>query len=159
MENFTVSTLLTKDDYTRCLFRTTYRKPGNIVTTIAGVVFIGISVYLSMRSGRDYSDFLTIAIPGIFLIVSPVIQVFIARKNTFKNPALQFNVEYTFGDEGIGVKGISFESSFAWLHIFKVQEDREFLLLYLNKRGAYFIKKDVFTQQQIDFIKSKVKRR
>jgi hypothetical protein len=160
MESFTVSTLLTKEDYTKCLLRQTYKKPATIIVGLIGLAFVAFNIVLFtlFPSPGDAYPNPAPAIFGLFIIASPFLQVIIARKNTFKNPALQFPVEYNFTDDGLNIKGISFQASFAWMHIASVKEDNDFLLLFSNKTVAYFIKKNSLTNEQIDFIKSKVKR-
>ena len=156
MEPFTASTLLTREDFTRCMLRQTYRKPYTIILTVAGV---GIIILNLVSNYYRHSFNLFSLLPGFFILLLPALQVYVARKTTFNKPALQFPVDYTFSDDGIRIKGMTFESSFAWLHILKVTDDPDFLLLYTTKSVAYFIKRDSVTPQQIDFIRSKVKKR
>jgi len=161
MQSFTISTLLTKEDFTKALLRQTYKKASAIIFLLLGIAIIGLSLFLYfiIPPPRTVSFDFTQVIVGLVIIVMPFLQVLMARKTTFKNPALQFPVEYTFTDDGLNVKGISFQSSFAWMHIVRVKHDPDFLLLFTNKTVAYFIKRETLTQPQIDFIKSKVKPR
>jgi len=53
----------------------------------------------------------------------------------------QFPIEYIFSDDGVKIKGISFESTFAWLHIVKVKEDNDFLIIIYHQSGGLFYKK------------------
>ncbi|HVX50115.1 MAG TPA: YcxB family protein [Chitinophagaceae bacterium] len=154
MQPCTVSSLLTKQEYTRSLFRQIYRNPYYIIITILGVVIAGLKIAILILGG-EY-DGVNISL-GLFLILVPLLAGYITRRAALNNQWFQFSIDYTFSDDGIRIKGLTFESSIAWLHVVKIKDDNEFLLLHTSKTAGYLIKKDTLTQAQIDYIKSKVK--
>ncbi|RZL34121.1 MAG: hypothetical protein EOO96_10890 [Pedobacter sp.] len=77
--------------------------------------YLGIIDYYN-----DKSRF-TIAF-GLFLLAAPALLALIAIRQFTSNPNFQHNMAYTFGDEGIAVKGLTFKSEFLWEHIIKQKE-------------------------------------
>jgi len=155
MEPFTTTTLLTKKEYTRYLYRVIYKKPYYIIVTILGVILIccGIYMYLILAV---LGDVLPVLAAGLFFILVPTINILIAIRNTFSNAALRHPITFIFSNDSIIVKGTTAEATYTWQHIVKVQEDVFYLVLYISKKAANFIKKDGLTREQISFIKSKI---
>ena len=160
METFTITTLLTKKDYTDYLFKEIYKKPLSILETFLGLALIVTTCLDLFHITGIYDDqpFLELGL-GILLLVSPTISVLIARKSYYSNPSLSHDISYTFGEDDIKVKGLTFDSTLKWNHIVKLREFNGFLLLQSSKKSANFIKKDKLTQAQLDFIKDKVRQK
>jgi hypothetical protein len=156
MQPFTTTTLLTKKDYTKYLYREVYKKPYYIFVTVLGVYLVIISIRDAIAAKYDGGVFMMELVGGFFALVVPVINVHRARKTTFAKLSLQHAVTYTFSDDSVAVKGFSFETVHSWQHVTKVKEADDFLLLYTSEKVAYFIKKDGLTGQQVSFIQSKV---
>ena len=159
MDDFTITTRLTKSDYVKAVYNGLYRKPQFIVATILGLYLIGTVVLDYFTTINYYSEtpyFETIC--GIFILLGPSIIVLIALQIFLSNPSFQQDIKYSFNDEGITVVGLTFKSEFLWTHIIKQKEMGKYLILHHNKKLGNFIDKTKLTLQQIEFIKSKVKR-
>ena len=81
-----------------------------------------------------------------------------AVRQFLSNPNLH-EIKYTFGESGMTVQGPTFKGEFLWAHIIKQKEIYKCLILYHNKRMGNFIDKTKLTADQIQFIKSKVRRK
>lgn len=157
MNAFSVDTILTRKDYTNYLYREIYRRPYSLFISILGLAMVLITLLDFMKIINFYGDnpFFELGI-GLLLLLSPTISVLIARSAYYSNPSLSHNITYTFGEEEIKIKGLTFDSTLQWNHIVKLKEFDHYLLLYSSKKIANFVKKNNLTKEQIDFIKSKV---
>lgn len=156
MEPFTTTTLLTKKDYTKYLYKTLYKKPYYISATMLGIYFLATGIADAFANKFNGGVFSMELLAGFFCLLIPTVNILIARKNTFANPAIQKPITYQFSDAGIVIKGDTFDGNFTWPHIINLKEEGGFLLLFVNRKTANFIKTDGLTAEQIDFIKSKV---
>jgi uncharacterized membrane protein len=160
MDNFTITTLFTKKDYIKFLYRRVYRNPVIIFVTLVGLFLLvtpvlkifGLVIY---DSKTPYTDLIT----GLFLILTPIVAVLIIAKGHSSSPSMQHEVTYTFGEEGVFAKGLTFESNLKWAHIIKTKEIKKYLLLYSSTKLVNFIAKDKLSEEEIQFIKSKVKKK
>jgi hypothetical protein len=158
MEPFTISTILTKKEYTNILFKEIYKRPFYIILTIAG---IGIAIMSALElvgafNFHEESLFLKLGI-GILLVLTPSVAVLIQKRNYYSNPANRQEITYTFCQEEVRVVKITSDSRIKWDHFIKFRQLNGFLLLYTNSKNAFFIKEDKLTQEQLVFIKSKIK--
>jgi YcxB-like protein len=157
MDNFTITTRLTKNDYAKFMYSELYKKPQFILTTLVGLYLI-VTVVLNYLNIIDYYSGIPVyeIIFGVFILLGPTMIVLIAAKGYTSNPSLQHDINYTFGDNGITVQGLTFKSELSWAHIIKQKETGKYLILYSSKKLGNFIDKSKLTLEQMQFIKSKV---
>lgn len=156
MDAFSITTTLTKNDYTKFFYRETYKKPATIIAALAGVYLMLSSIINIRQAGTDnYLDFLE-AVLGFFVLLVPTLAALTARRNAFSNPASGHPVTYTFSENSIHIKTFTTEVTATWQSYIKVKESSDFILLYNNKKLANFVKKDTLSAEQVAFIKSKV---
>ncbi len=157
MEEFSITTRTTTKEYAKVMIIGLYKKPVFIVTTIYGLYLL-ITVILDHFKVMNYyfeRPYLEI-FGGLFLLLAPILITLIAVKQFTSNPNFQNNIKYTFGDNGITVKGQTFKAEFLWAHIIKQKEISKFLILYHSKKMGNFIDKTKLSAEQLQFIKSKV---
>ncbi len=157
MQSFTTITLLTKKEYIQFFYRETYRKPAIIVFTLLALYIIVADIldFGNILESSDYFSWMGFVVAPMILVL-PTIQAFVARKNMFARPCFQHPLCYTFSDDAVNIKGEGVETTFTWQHVFKIKESGGLLLLMVGKKIGHIVKKDGLTQEQIDFIKSKV---
>ena len=157
MDNFTISTRLTKSDYAKYLYSQIYKKPMFILASLVGLYLI-VTAILNYFKISDYNSDASFyeTLLGLFILSGPTLIVLIAEKNFQSNPSLQDDIKYTFGQEGIFVKGLTFESTLKWAHIIKIRETQKYLILYCSKKAGNFIDKSKLTEEQMLFVKSKI---
>lgn len=155
MEDFTVTTTLTKEEYRKVFFLGYYKKPFIIIINLLGIYFLIMAI-------KDYQNIIDVSwegFCGLYFLLLPLIIVFRHVNQFSLNEAKYANVTYTFGESGLKLQGFEFTSNFSWSHIIKYKELGNFLVLYHTKRLGNYVDKANLTSAQLSFIKSKVLRR
>ena len=160
MDDFSITTRLTTNDYSKVLIIGFYKKPGFILVTILGLYLFTTVILDHFKIINYYSDTPYFELFfGLFLLLGPTLITAIAVRQFISNPSFRDDIKYTFGEKGMAVEGITFKSKFLWAHIIKQKEISNFLILYHTKKMGNFIDKTKLTAEQIQFIKSKVGRK
>ena len=160
MNDFSITTRLTTNEYRKVMFVGLYKKPSFILATLLGLYF-AMTIILDYLNVIDwYADIPTFEIIcGAFLLLAPTLIVLISVRQFTSNPSFQNDITYTFSDNGVACQGLTFKSEFLWTHIIKQKDLGKFLILYHNKKFGNFIKKTKLTTEQLNFIKSKVRQK
>lgn len=87
----------------------------------------------------------------------PLYLIYYAKNQYSTNKLYQRPMYYTFGDATIIYKGEGAEGIYDWKLIMKYKETKHFLFIYFSSRQLIFIKRDGLTNEQLNFIKSKIK--
>lgn len=160
MEAFTITSRMTRKTYAGFLYGAIYKKPLMIVATLLGLyLLVTVALYYSHVSNY-YSEtpvFETVA--GIFILSGPTLIVLMAMRGQFSNPSMQHDISYTFSVDGVLVKGLTFKSEYSWEHIIRLKETKHFLILYHSKKLANFADKAKLTPEQLQFVKSRVRKK
>jgi hypothetical protein len=160
MNDFSITTKLTTKEYTKVMFMGLYKKPGFILATLLGIYYATTIILDYLNVINWYADTPTFEIVcGAFLLLAPSLIVLIAVRQFTSNPSFQNDIIYTFNNNGVACKGLTFKSEFLWAHIIKQKELDKYLILYHNKKFGNFIDKTKLTPEQLDFIKSKVRQK
>ena len=160
MDDFSITSRLTRKEYTKIMFAGIYKKPAFIIATLLGLYFIVTVIVDYFKVVSFYADtpYFEI-ICGLFLLLSPTLIVLISVRQFISNPSFQNDIKYTFSENGLTVQGLTFKGEFVWTHIIKQKEIGNFLILYHTKRAGNFIDKSKLTTDQLNFIKTKVAQR
>ncbi len=160
MDDFSITTRLTTDEYRKIMFVGLYKKPAFILATLLGLYF-AMTILLDYLNVIDwYADTPTFEIIcDAFLLLAPTLIVLISVRQFTSNPSFQNDITYTFSDNGVACQGLTFKSEFLWTHIIKQKDLGKFLILYHNKKFGNFIDKTKLTTEQLNFIKSKVRQK
>jgi hypothetical protein len=157
MEDFTIITRLTKQEYIKVMFLGLYKKPAFILATLLGLYLVSTILLDYFKLIDYYTDTpLYEIICGAFLLLAPTLIVIIAVRQFTSNPSFQNDIKYTFSETGVATQGLTFKSEFSWTHITKQKELSKFLILYHSKKFGNYIDKTKLTVDQLNFIKSKV---
>ena len=92
----------------------------------------------------------------LFPLVIPIFTINQARTIYKSSPRLQQGVTYTFSEQGIHVKSVDNEGSYDWQDFMRVEDLGKFLLLSPAPNMAEILKKALFTDEQLAFIKKSV---
>lgn len=160
MEPFIVTIQLTKKDYLNLNLRLTYQNKFIITLTIAGVLLFVTSILrlLGIIQVNYIAPSSSLAI-SVIILLAPFMILNNARRVYKATQRVQHEIEYSFSNDHIIVKGYHFEGSFTWDNIIKTKEIANFLLLYSGKTTANILKKDCLTPAQMEFIKLKCPRK
>ncbi len=141
MEDFIITSSLTKNEYAKVVFLGLCRKPAFILIML-------FAIYLLIF---DDSYIL-----GAFFILSPLIVTLIAVNQYKSNASYRSDIKYTFGENGMSVEAPTCKSEFTWKHIVKHKQISDFLILYHSNRTGNFIDTRKLNAEQLKFIKDKV---
>jgi hypothetical protein len=127
------------------------------ILVLGGIVILSVGLFVGYQD-QDYSGPLILIIPGVILLARPIIIYFGKRrvykdaKKLVKDPA----VTVTLSDECISVSTSDSSRTIDWKSISEAREVDSFILLFCGKLLVASWPCEAFTQQQIDFIKSKI---
>lgn len=155
MDSFTITTLMTRKDYTNYMIHEIYRKPYYLILTSIGIILIAMMV-LQKAHVANFHFGIEMLFYGFVLLGIPLVNILMARKIYSSSESLNNEIKFTFREEGIAVRAATYEGFLRWEDIMKSKEVGGFLLLYSSKKSANFIRKDSLSKEQIDFIKSKI---
>jgi hypothetical protein len=150
-----ISTKIEFKEYRQLMFILTYRRPGMIIVTVAGLIILisalisYVIIHLPLQSVSLIPLFL-----GLYIILLPIF-VFYNSKKVFKsNSRLHELITYEFTPDKILMTGESFKSEMDWMKIYKIQELSRWILIYQSRATANLILKESFNNEQlIDFRK------
>ena len=154
MNSFTVTTLITKKDYIAYLITSIYKRPLTIIMFFVGLYML-LMVARPSLFGYPTSPVSNLVF-GLFLVLNPFIITFILSAKFNAIPSMRHEIVYTFSEDLIVIKASTFDATMQWSHFIKLRETKRFLLLQSSKRTASLIDKTKITQEQIQFIKSKI---
>ena len=157
MEDFSVTMHMSAKEYSKVMYVGLYKKPTYIIATLLGVYFIATVVLNQLNIISYYSGFPYLELfAGLFALLFPTMIIRMALKHLRSNPSFNHDLTYTIGENGIIIQGLTFKGEFTWEHILKRQEIGKFLILNHNKKMGNFIDKTKLTDEQLQFIRSKV---
>ena len=157
MEEFSITTRLSKKDYSKLMIIGLYKKPVFMITTISGLYLLATVIFDHAQLIHYYSEppYFEL-ISGLFILALPFLLATIAIKQFASNPSFRNDIKYTFADSGLSVEGITFKGEFLWTHFIKQKEINKFLILYQSNKKGIFIDKTKLTAGQLEFIRSKI---
>lgn len=160
MTPFTVTNSISKSAYAKLSLRLTYQKPISIfLLVVGGIMFsyamfslLGVEVIGALKEPSMFQ-----LIFGTLFLLMPIMVFFQARKNYDTQPRLHHPITYTFTESELRTEGNGFSGNSSWSSFTKRQEIGKFILLYVSKSAAEILDTSLFTNDQLQFIRSKVK--
>jgi len=137
-----IETQIELKDFIRFTFKLLYSKRLYQLLFIIGIFVFTASIFQFFMENTfvdpPYAEFFV----GIFLIfIYPIIIFYKAKKNFESNKILQEKVSYEFIEDKILISGDSFNSELSWGSIIKVEETKDWILIYHNKQTAILLLK------------------
>ncbi|MDB5127649.1 MAG: hypothetical protein JWQ85_1881 [Mucilaginibacter sp.] len=150
LSHITFKTQISFKEYLKLMYLLTYRKGWTIYVSIIGIVMF-IGGILTLMHVSDFESDPTFALMfGSFVIfVLPISIYFSAKKNFTSNKRLQGEIEYEFTDDKMMVRGNSFSSELGLNETFKIEELKQWFLIYQSKQTANFISKANLSEQEL----------
>ena len=145
----TINTKITFKEYRRLLLGLTYKKP-----VMKIILCVGLSMLIWITG--YYFHFLPVPKPQIYqfitLILIAVVQPFVIlmtiKRNYDSSNHLGEQLEIDLTETYIKIKGESFYTEIAWTKIFKIDEQKNWFLIYQNNLSAIIIPKNDFHDNQ-----------
>lgn len=139
-----IESRLTINDYQRIMFNLNGRKPMVIILFLLGFGLIVSSVlfFLGFNIPFDEPPYFQLFL-GLFIIILYPLFFILSIRKTFKSHLrLHEKIIYEFDPEKISITGETFKSEMNWSKIYRIQELRNWILIYQNRLIANIIKKD-----------------
>jgi amino acid permease len=158
MNSFFITTQLSQQEYCKLFLQLSYKQRLYQIITMMGILLLILSIVRFFVPSFIPSgvQWFLLCFSIYVLVLFPVI-VWLRAKRIYKiSPGLQGTINYQFTENGVAIKGGDKESEFEWRDFARAQQTKSFLLLYNYNRAAYFIKLEDLTQEQMEFIKTKV---
>jgi hypothetical protein len=159
MEPFTITTHLSRSEFSSLIFWKYIKRPVTIIFSIMGMITFLLAALDFAGIIDIYPDqpWLELFI-GLTVMLLPFLASLRARKQYDSLKRLHSDINYTFSEDRILVKGDEFESSYSWNTLRKFEERPGYVLLYHSKISAEIIHRKSLTEDQVIYIKSKIKR-
>ncbi|MCB1925195.1 MAG: YcxB family protein [Gammaproteobacteria bacterium] len=84
--------------------------------------------------------------------LTPALQYWEVRKSVLSNPSANQEQVYAISEEGVRNFGRGIDVSLGWDKITRIRVSKHFLLLFISKKVAYFIPRDLLSEQEIEEI-------
>lgn len=124
---------------------------GLLMLFIAGLYYSGIAPNIYTKDSPPYFQLFF----GLFILIGiPGSVYFSARRNFKADERLQEEIEYEFTNDKYKLTGNSFSNEMTWDKTYKIQELRNWFLIYRNKNVVNPIPKKNLTQEQIKYLES-----
>jgi hypothetical protein len=147
-----IETRLDFRKYLKLMYLLFYRKPWAIIITIIGLTMLVLSIlyFLGYHMTLDKPPFALLII-GLITIFIPVSIFKSARKAFSSHGRLQEKMVYEFTLDKIIITGETFKTEMDWTKLYKIQELKDWILIYNNKINANVIPKESFGEDLRDF--------
>lgn len=141
---------------TKSIFRASLiMGPGKRLGLYIGILFVVVlfNTYNTNDTSNPY--FWIILFLALVLLVGMVIfRIYRESKKVITdNPKVKEDITYTLNSEYFHEKGESFEIKYFWKDVFKIEEKKDFFLIYIRKNVAKIIKKTDLKDNQYNEIK------
>ncbi|MCX6740074.1 MAG: YcxB family protein [Candidatus Parcubacteria bacterium] len=146
------------EDYRKLLFIQVFRKPAMIFIMVIAILNLIFAVPYFLG---NYSDFPIFNIMfGLLVVVLIPYSVLRQSKNTFKiNKFLQEQIRYEFTEDQVSVSGETFNSNYKWDNIFKIEELKDWLIIYHDKIVANILFKPQMDSKDLKELKEMILRK
>ncbi|MFM2291398.1 MAG: hypothetical protein RIS29_1211 [Bacteroidota bacterium] len=146
MNNISVNTQLTQQQYINVLYLLNYRRFAAYTSHMVGLMFMLSSVALFATTGETM--FSTFIIGGLVFLLNPAL-VYLNGVKSFKLPNNRVTepLTFTFTPEQFSIKGETFVTEMTWNKLYKVVETKNWLLIYQNKGMANVLPKSAISAE------------
>jgi hypothetical protein len=150
---------ITLKEYLNLVYVLTYKKGWMIFITILGLLMLLLTmIYLTGTApvlfDNDYNPWTNIFMAFFFLVAIPGSIYYSARSNYYSTKRLQESIDYELTDETMRITGESFHTELNWNKAYKIEELKNWFLIYESKRTANFIDKKELSAEQIQYLRS-----
>ena len=148
----TIVTKISFKEYVMLLYKLTYKKPVmRLLLFVALAMLVWIIGY--------YAKILPVPKPAIYqyitffliTVVQPTVIYSTIRKNYFSSNHLKEQLKIEFTSSEIKMQGDSFYTELDWTKLYKVQELKDWVLIYQNNLSAIIIPKRSLTGKLREF--------
>ena len=147
------------NDYLKLNYTLTYKNRWVIYISIIGLLMLvvtllyysGLMPEIFAKENPPYFQLFF----GLFTLVGiPSSIYFTAKKNFKTSERLQEDIEYEFTNDKFKLTGTSFSSEMTWDKTYKIQELKNWFLIYQNGKVANPISKRNLSLDQIEYLRN-----
>ncbi|MDB4292350.1 YcxB family protein [Maribacter sp.] len=148
-----ITTRLDFKSYSKLMTRLFYKKHAVWGMTAFGTIIMVLGILGGLApkplSFEQVSMFL---VYGFIVVLFPVIVIKIrTKRNFYSNQMLQEEITYEFIDDRIKMTGASFKTEMTWSKVHKVQEVKDWFLIYQSKQLMNLIPKQALGDKLEEF--------
>jgi len=150
---------LTQSEYAKVTLKLTYKNIAVQLFTAVGVICM-ILLLLQWFGLRKIFDTEAPMFPFLIATINILLPFSVlgyAQKHFASNLTLQRSFKFVFDDEKISYFAEGDQGQLNWEYVIKYSCINNFLLIYISNVSAYLIKTDELSDEQLNFIKSKIK--
>lgn len=144
-------------EYLEILYMLTYKNGMSIYINAIGIVMVVGSIVMFVQQPETMKDYTVIlrSLFGLFLAISiPISVYFSAKKNYLSNKRLGEKIIYEFYPDEMKATGESFITLRKWAQTYKIEELKNWFLIYESNQVANLIPKSEMSDQDISNLRS-----
>ena len=149
-----IKTKISFKEYRKLLFCLIYKKPTMIAIVGVGFAMIlwilGYYLHFLPVPEPQIYQYITLSIIGVF---QPLSVFWLLRRNYTSSNFLSQQVEIEVTTDILNIRGKSFYTELIWKYISKVDEVKNYILIYQNNLSCIFISKDDLTKTELKELK------
>ena len=159
MDNLSITTKLTFDDFRKVNFYFLYRKTASKISLVLGTILLLVIIIPYATGTTFWTQFpaIPLAIALLLTVLSPYSVFRTARKNYDSNEMINEKITYEFDKDTIAISGESFHSKLSWDMLYEVKLTKTWFLIWQTRQVANVIPRRDITDSQIELIKELVK--
>jgi len=158
MESFTVSTRLTREEFTGVVLRRLYRQAFAWIVSLVSVGMLVYCIYNAHTHPVNWADETTYMFWafGLVFLQLPGIHYFQARKTYAGNPRADQQLSYTFSEDLIHIRGEDYAGHLAWDNLANLEEVGPWICLVTTDRALLIFRAQSFSPEQGMYIKHRL---
>jgi hypothetical protein len=149
-QSVTVHARLSETEFIKANYYLLYRNWSTKLITGLGVFLIVLSLFTAIsnlvRSTGSPDTYFGLFL-GLFFALGSRATVYFTAKRNYRSGRFSENMTYVFTPEEIQIIGESFSSKFTWSKIYRVTENKTWVLIWQSRQQAHFIPKRDFTAE------------
>lgn len=159
MDNLSITTKLTFEDFRKVNFYFLYRKRAAKISLVLGIILLLVIITPYVTGTPFWTQFPAIPLAiALMLTVVPPYSIFrTARKNYDSNKMINEKITYAFDKDTISVSGESFHSKLSWDKLYEIKVTKTWFLIWQTRQIANVIPRRDISDNQIELIKELVK--
>jgi len=139
------------EEFFKLMYALTYRRGWIIFITVVGILMLLLSIFHFLGFYQMSTTPVFQLFFGFYVLIFIPLSVYFSAKRIFNsNKRLQENMTYEFFDQKMKITGESFNSELDLTKSYKIQEIRNWFLIYQSRQVANFIPKGNLSSDQIN---------
>ncbi|WP_207431480.1 YcxB family protein [Sabulibacter ruber] len=153
MDNITLTTKLSEQDYIKVNFHFVFRKWKSKFILALGIFSLLSVLFLYLTDALTEVPWIGL-IFGLYFTVGFPVQLYFAAKKAYKtHQRVSETIVYEFDRDMVRITGESFQSNFTWDKIHSLTENKDWVLIWTTPQVANVVPKRDFSPEQLRLFK------